>query len=479
MAGSSRREQSARIVVTLLVAASIAIVWLLASPATGEAPAPERHLDASPPATPVVLPSTAAPEAPAEERSSLTADSRYWLDMMAADEEEPRAAADDDPHAAVLRGRLTVRQQPWLHPAGVEIRLTRSWLDSVIPVETGPEQRAPLRDEPRATTDEEGRFAFRFVPGGGEVFFLIGHGTEWQDFQKVKRQPRRSAELDVGDVFVDQRGTIVGRLELGGRPVAGVTLRAVDDPLLGPSSAFDELRLARTESLDAYQPRGTLRSGPVPDWVVRRDRFLPFPTAVTDSTGAFRLQGLRPGMHDLFVTTAVRHGALVGNRRGVLVAAGRVTDVGTIATDLARAFTLQFKDDDGKPWVGAEVAFVHHELGFGAAAVRTDAFGRATLETPAPEQASLVFGMPGGGPWLQLPWGPDDRGTIIVPRPAQLTVTLYDEQRQPLTGGKVRTYVSAAMFRRVDRALAGGLQPVEVEPGLYVGRCPCALVIGR
>lgn len=478
MAGSSRRERSARLGITFLVAAIAAIAWIVASPPADDTLPTKTQASAAEPAPPPVTTPLAGAviEQPAQRRTSMSEDSGYWLDSLTAPEEEPRAAADDDPNAAVLRGRLTVRQQQWLHPAGVEIRLTRSWLDSVIPTETGPEQRAPLRDEPRTITDGEGRFAFRFLPGGGEVFLLIGHRTEWQDFQKVRKQPRRGTELDVGDVWLDQRGGIVGRLTSFGRPLAGMTLRAVDDPLLGASSAFDELRLARVEGLAVYRAPGTLRGGPVPDWVVRRDRFLPFPTATTDNNGVFHLRGLRPGSHDVFVIAGPRHGSLLGDRRGVLVAAGRDTDVGTIEAEFTRSIELCFVDEQDKPWIGAEVALVHRELGFGCVPVRTDANGRALIVSPAPEQASLVFCMPGGGPWLQLPWNHEQHQYIIhVPRAGELRVMLADEGGRLLAGGKVRTYVVGQSFRPVDRALAPGMQPVEQEPGLHVGRCPSGL----
>ena len=46
-------------------------------------------------------------------------------------DEEPLALPNGATGGAAVRGRLTVRQRPWLHPAGVEVRLTRSWLDTV------------------------------------------------------------------------------------------------------------------------------------------------------------------------------------------------------------------------------------------------------------------------------------------------------------------------------------------------------------
>ena len=172
-------------------------------------------------------------------------DGAFWTNSLFA--APPDLAPDDerDPRAGVLRGRLTVRQQPWIHPAGVEVRLTRSWLDSVIPVESDPDTRAPRRDELRTTTDQHGAFALRFVPPDDELFFLIGHGTEWSDYQPVPKLPRAGEDIDLGDVFVEQRGEIRGQVVHGGGPVAGATVRVVDDPLLDDASGFEGLRQAR------------------------------------------------------------------------------------------------------------------------------------------------------------------------------------------------------------------------------------------
>jgi len=170
-----------------------------------------------------LLASTTTPTEPLPPQPAIVRDGVWWSDAWTAAVAEPLVADAHDPESAVLRGRLTVRQQPWIHPAGVEVRLTRSWLDSVLPVESDGAQRAPARDEPTTTTDADGCFALRFEPTADELFFLIDVRGRWQDFQKVPQQPRPGQTWELGDVWLEQRGGIAGAVvTVDGQPLAGV-----------------------------------------------------------------------------------------------------------------------------------------------------------------------------------------------------------------------------------------------------------------
>lgn len=472
----------------LAAIAIAAVAWFAWQSELGQPPPPPQDEDAA--ADHAAAPATAPAQAPAATARANGQDGSWWSQSLVDPEAVLVAAAEDDSRAGVLRGRLTVRQQPWIHPAAVEVRLTRSWLDSVVPVETEPGVRAPLRDELRTTTDEHGCFAFRLVPPATELFFLIGHRTEWQDYQKVPKLPRAAEELDLGDVFLDQRGEIVGRALLRGRPVANATVRAIDDPLLDGTSGFEELQAARTAGLESYRSSNVLRGGPIPDWVVRREQFLPFPTTTTDAQGGFRLRGVRPGNHNLFVTLVGQpFGDARGRSDGVLVASGRTTDVGavTLRSD-GTVFHLQFVDESERPWVAARVSLLSSQTGFGQEPSLTDAQGRVLVWQPDP-RARLVFALPGGGPWMELEppdggelrvWSRDLRTPperIVVPRPPELVVTLADRGGRLIAGGTVRSYVQAAAFRPVDRALPAAMQPRERAPGVHRGRLPCPIVL--
>ena len=491
-----------RIVVALGVLLLVALAWTLLQQAEepllvtedAETPTP------IPPATAPLAVATPLPAA----RANATAGVNWWLASLGAEARRPLVAAEDDPTALVLRGRVTVRQRPWLHPAGIEIRLTRSWLDTVLPVETG----APERQEPTTKTDEQGRFALRCQPDPGELFLLIDRDGAWMDFQKVPSQVTWF-HADFGEIFLDDRGGITGTLVDGqGQPVANAAVRAVDAPLLDATSGLDDLRAERTKGLDLFSASGSLRSGPMPDWVIRRDEFLPFPRTTTDAAGRFLLRGLRPGSHEVFC----QHAQGVGNRRDVLVAPLRDTEIGAITLAPTTPVALRFVDQFDQPWVGARVAFVQATLGFGPPVQTTNALGEIKTAIPNPEAASIVFSMPGNGPWIEV-WRPPDVGatgattleeaanirasmrgnrfrfelgrrsgakrtsTLVVGRPRELVVHLVDTIGQPLTGGSVRTYVTVDAFRPVDRALPQFMQPREREPGRYVGLHPCSVVV--
>src|SRR5262245_33782535 len=344
-----------RIVVVLGMLLLVALAGILLP--QGDEPLPvTAEAEATTAAAPATAPPAVAAPVPSA-RATASAVGGWWLASLGGETRRPLVAADDDPHALVLRGQITVRQRPWLHPAGIEIRLTRSWLDTVLPVAAG----APERQEPTTKTDEQGRFALRCQPDPGELFLMIDRDGAWMDFQKVPSQVTWF-HADFGEIFVDDRGGITGTLVDGqGQPVANAAVRAVDAPLLDATSGLDDLRAERTKGLELFSASGSLRSGPMPDWVIRRDEFLPFPRTMTNAAGRFLLRGLRPGNHEVFCQQT----QALGSRRDVLVAPLRDTEIGTIALSPTTPVALRFVDQFDQPWVGAKVALVHRTLGFG------------------------------------------------------------------------------------------------------------------
>ncbi|MBL8726992.1 MAG: carboxypeptidase regulatory-like domain-containing protein [Planctomycetes bacterium] len=425
-----------------------------------------------PPPLPATAPVAAPPRDVADARSAWTTraaprcpapDGSFWLEHLTADTTSPTAAADDDVTAAVVRGRLTVRQRPWLHPAGVEIRLTRHWLDTVVPLEAPPTGAR----EPLAMTASDGSFAFRFHPGAGELFFLIDRGGAWLDFQKVPRIPAAGAELDLGEILVDERGGVRGRvLDASGDPLPGVAVRAVDSTLTDLASGLADLRAARTRGLEQFTADGATDWGPLPRWVARRDLLLPFPSTTSGADGRFDLRGLRPGAHGLIF----RHDDGNGSLTDVQVAATRTTEVGDVALRAGGDVDLTFLDDAGLPWIDASVAFVHDQIGFGTVPVHTTANGRVHAKVVEPAATRVVFAYPGEGPCLDLGCLLAFRAHVLVPRLPDLTVTLADGAGSPLSGGQVRFFATGVQFRPVDQRLPAWMQPTERQPGLHTGK---------
>ena len=450
--------------IAVVVCACLA-AWLWWS-GESEPPAPAGAPHAALPTAAGTSPAASArdPAAPPPTRSAAPVEVR-WLENLLPDTAPPLAADADDPLAIELRGRLTVRQRPWLHPAGVEIRLTRHWLDSLLPTDAGPVP-PPRTDEPAATTAADGTFALRCRPVDGALFFRIDRGGPWDDYQRVARLPAAGGVFDLGDVWLDDRGSIVGRVVAAeGSPIAGAVVRAIDDTLGDVAAGLGDLQALRSAGAAHWDPRGTTSFGALPAWIARRDAALPFPSITTTEDGAFTLRGLRPGQHDLVVSATVASGSLAD----VQVVPMLATEVGDVTLTLHTPVALQFLDERGAAWVGAEVAFVHERLGFGSRGVPTDGDGRAEGLVADAAATRVVFTYPGGGPSYDI--GPLDRcAPIVEMRQMPLcTVSLAAADGTPLPGGRVRLYRTGAQFRAVDRKLPDWMQPTEVRPGTHAG----------
>lgn len=429
--------------------------------------------DVAPPPTPADSEGRAAAPVPAERNDGSTPPAPRatppatsdWLEHLAEPLPAPIAAAADDPRALVLTGRLTVRQRPWIHPAGVSVRLTRHWLDTVLPTAASDAALADER-EPRAVTGSDGTFALRLLPAAGELFFLIDRGGVWMDFQRVPPL-RPTGGTDLGDVFLDDRGSVCGQVvDPYLQPVAGVQVRAVDEVLNRLASGLEDLRADRTCGAERFPTDGSTAFGPLPPWVAHRDGLLPFPIAYTDADGHFELRGLRPGEQDLFLRFATGHGSL----RGVQVAGLRTTDVGSIRLQPDEPVQLTFQDLQQEPWIGASIALVDDQLGFGPTVERTSARGEVSFSVASPATTRVLFAHPGGGPWFSIGMLADMPPRVIVPAPAEVRVRLLDAGGQPLVGGRVRLFVTGAQFRAVDHRLPSWMQPTEQQPSLHVGK---------
>lgn len=451
----------------LIAGATLAVWWPLAEAAPPPPPWPDATGSAEPAATATAIPN-ATPAAPSTAR--VEADGGFWVRSL-EERAEPPLRASDPATAAALTGRLTVRQRPWLHPAGLEVRLVRCWLDSVLPVPTGDGPQTPGPDDVTTTTDADGRFLLRFHPPAGELFFLIDHRGTWRDFRKVPNVPHDQEVLDLGEVLLEDRGGIAGRVvDQGGSPFAGVTVRAIDDPLLDTAGSLDEVRQARSLGLEHFSVPGSTRLGALPDWVVRRDRFLPFPTTTTDAEGHFELTGVRPGVHDVFVTGQFAHGVV----QGVQVGERRTTELGDVTLRGDFPQTIRCIDDHGRPWIGAEIAALDAELGYGAAVQRTDAAGEVTFAPFEAGRTVIAFAYPGGGPWVRCRLR--DRRDLVVPRPVPVAIRLFDTASNPVRNGRVRFYQVGEVFRPTDRLLPAGLQPAERADGAHAGLWACPAV---
>lgn len=255
----------------------------------------------------------------------------------------------------ILRGRI-VWERTFQPAAGVGVRLTHRWLDTVLP---GVEDDAFFRslNDPillpgAATTDARGEFVLDQVPESRTLFLLIAVGGRLVDIHLVPRLPAPGETVTMDELRLATRARLGGRLLLaetgreGLRPAAFARVRLVDSPILD-DPLVDPARRAR-ERQRVAEFRAEDRSAPAER---ERDRMLPFPETTTSGTGSFTLEGARPGAAQLLVQAP-------GHEpwwREVALEPGGTLDLGTIVVGCGPALRGRVVDAEGRPVAGAEV----------------------------------------------------------------------------------------------------------------------------
>ncbi|HLQ39137.1 MAG TPA: hypothetical protein VK348_15110, partial [Planctomycetota bacterium] len=413
----------------------------------------------------------AAATAPGVARSD--ADEPSWLlpFLGRPEADRVRALAAGERGGSGLRGRLVARwlHQPWQPLADVEVLLTSSWLDTVLPLHVGDaEEPLPPLYGPRTRTDAQGGFSFRIAVESDELFLLIGRGTEWHEFRKARHLPRAGETVDLGTIYLDERGSVTGSVvDAANQPVADVEVRAVDAPLLDPDLDQRELRELRSAGLERFKPRGFFADAPLPRWVAQRDQLLPFPRTRSGADGQFVLPGLRATSHDLFLSG----GELAGSVHEVLVRGGERTDLGRIRLVGGRPVSGIVIDEQQRPWIGARVTAIDDDFALGPAAVPVDWHGNFVLRGLAQQRpGTLLFQHPAGGPWLPIgKLTPERRepGRFVVDAPQTMRFRIVDQTRAALPQAEVRAFVVAGGLRPQDMLLPPFFQPQREADGSF------------
>lgn len=408
----------------------------------------------------------------------VAANTQHWLVASALNDPEGLPEDPDQGERSsygTLKGRLMWKEGR-LPLTGVEIAMTRSWLDTVLPTVVEDEPQDPVLLERRVTTDEHGVFSIYPVPTDGNLFFLIGRDEPFMDFRKVPKLPLPGHTVDLGEIYIEERGSLTGRVvRPGGLNVNNVQVRAVDDPFLKDPLASEELR--RDRNLESIDPDGMVRGEVVPDWLSRRDRLLPFPQTETRGDGTFLIRGLRPGQHVVYF----RQLATAASRR-VLIASGQTTDLGDVRVGVGETLSgrLEYRSRDFRsrePVVGAELAAVSSTMGIGPPVVHSNARGEFRFfGLVSGEPVHIIYRIRPGEPWLLLTTetpGANDRPRLETYRIERATVArihLVDQEGVPIPRATVRLMRTTNVFRREDVRLPDHVQPVEEEPGSWTAR---------
>jgi hypothetical protein len=463
---------------TFAIGVLAAITWLLL-------PSEGTPSQAAPTAA-AVEPAVQTAELPAPQKRAAVGQGAVAVGDMLGAPPPGKLSGDAAPgHGGVLKGQLAVRQRPQVTLGGLEVMVTRTWLDTVVPIEVGdPAEPLPELEGVRTTTDEKGNFVLSVTAEADEMFLLVGRGSEWHEVRMVPYVPRAGEVLDLGVLWFDDRGSIVGRVNAHGRPCSGIDVRAVDAPLVDTSVDSEDLRAARNAGLACFRVDGFVNGQPLPRWIVQRDRLLPFPRARTDADGTFVVRGVRPGNHELFLAG----GDLNGSTRDVIVRGGERTDVGRIDLRLGTGVNLEVVDENNRPWAGARVAAMADGFAYAPPPLMVTANGTVVLSglPPAPGY-TVLFQLPNGGPWQRIgavEADADANTRLTVFRPRLYEFNVVDAEGKPVPAPTARAFLlqppeqQAKALRPTDSALPQALQPQLIAPGrMRIALFPSALAV--
>lgn len=278
-----------------------------------------------------------------------------------------------------FKGRVVDHQKRPVPESG--LRMYRGALDSVLTAEFDPFAAEPAYTPDYiagdTTTDAEGRWQVTGVWPRGFYMLHAGIGTDSPTWQIVTRTPAPGEVIDLGDIVLPHAGVITGIvLDDNGDPMPGALVRCADLP--GALAAFFPIeRFDPKGALLVREKQFPMRVIEAPAWVEPAFEQLPFPRAISDAEGRFRLVGVVPGSN-MLATTAPEY--LSDVRPSVVVRPGQVKDVGSIRMKRGEELLGVVEDAAGKPVVDAEV-FAGSVLAFGPVDLaqrlgRTDAQGR-------------------------------------------------------------------------------------------------------
>ncbi len=240
--------------------------------------------------------------------------------------------------------------------AGVEVRGIEARFDVVAPT-MDMAMGLAATDDPvvfkgKSRTDADGRFRLEGLHWRSFLLLAIGLRTDKATIRVVDRMPSSGEVSDLGDIEILERGSVSGTLvDESGKPVAGARVRVADIP-----------RMLLQFGVSQFDPEGlvVVKAGPasltlvlpMPRWVKKYDRELPFGEARSDATGKFVVRGVRPGQSSVLVHSA---GKLTFTK-SLRVRALAEASVGTIRLKEGGILTGRVLDENGAAVTTARVS---------------------------------------------------------------------------------------------------------------------------
>ena len=257
------------------------------------------------------------------------------------------------------------------------------------------------------TTDKEGRFHLKGLERDEFFGLLIGAGTDKRAFRMVDRTaaPGETEELD--DILLKDRGSLRG-IVLGPnqKPLKGAKIYALDIP-----------RIAFDFGLSGYDPDGLMVSQssgrsfvtPLPPFIKKLEKKLPFGMTKTAEDGSFHIGGLRKGQTSILIISP----NLVRTVKTTTIRPGKTRDLGRIILKEGEQIRGRVLDEQGKPSAQVLVSVTPKSpisTGFGRKPKLTDPNGTFQFKGLERGQHYVLVRWSEDFPWtLHGPYRPGDK----------------------------------------------------------------------
>ncbi len=425
----------------------------------------------------------------------------------------PEAAREDgDAHPQNgIRGRLVLEDGRPAKQRKVEV----TGLDPTRLFDGDPTQLEDSTPLLSATThsDDEGRFSLDNLRPRALLLLQAGRGEAASAYIPVAHTPGAKHVVDLGDIVLQARGTLRGRVvDDAGQAVAGADVWAADMPglvalainvdrfvpahggmlLLPKATAGEDLaRFAeRTREylgrelcmqVQAPSPEFDALVLDTPAWFTRLWNALPMARTTTAADGTFTLQDVEPANNMLVVTKA---GFDRGFKPSVKVQAGAPRDLGEITLQRGEVCSGKIVDATDRPVARAAVRVAvlppggFRGLAFCEAEVRADTQGNFAVPGLRAGRVLVAARSRDDAPWTVAgPFAVDDDIALRLPAPAELTVRVTTPAAAPtvrLTFGpalgelaRMGLRQAVAMEGRVVEESHGTWRVRDLAPGSY------------
>lgn len=324
-----------------------------------------------------------------------------------------------------------------------------------------------------AQSGADGRFQFTKIDPRGYFMIGVNLGKGRPAFRLVDNTPMPGESVDLGDIALDPRLTIIGRVvDEGGKPIQGARVRATNAPALIFQSGVAHLN----PGTGLYARMGNGKSAPrivwkMPLWTDQIFAKLPLVPAQTGADGRFRLEGAPAGQLTLLID-APGIPATFQTFPATKAAEKDVADVSISRGEVVEGVVV---DEQDAPVANAEVV-----LGIPSPlAAENIAFLRKPVKTNA-EGKFVISGVPGRKAFFlarapeQLDWTTDDAYEltgdeikISVPASRSILVTVQDEGGKPLAARVAvqRAMEGMSLFPQVETPFVA--KPEIVATGQY------------